>query len=527
MQRRQFINGLATAAALTTASIARPARASTSGTTPNNVQIVTPEQFGAVADYDRTTDTGTDNTPYFAQAVSYLTGLNGGIIKMGAGNYLGRFVIEDPCIQIVGEGEWVTSLYNVDNNPAILISNQKANNQNANLVSGAQYITISDLAICNRNPTAWPNSDGIAIQGTLADNQCGFLTFKNLYIYEMQNGISIVGRTIWNTYDRVHIATSLLNGISVNATDNCGAQTFNMCRIAYCQQHGIFVDTGFPTFPVDNWSFYNTTIEHNYLNGVRITGTQAGIQAWLFSACYMEENTYGITSGDNSGLMKAHVFIDCPNIFGLTFDTCTLFGSSGTNANLDYNIYANTTLTTVAYGEIKNTRFGVSNVNDVYWPAGVLLGMNEYTSTTNIDRSKGSLDIRDITQASTSFVPSLAFGEASQGITYSNQVGRYSMHGNVVYFEIYVSITGKGTSSGAATIEGLPFATSSTTNLIPTFAVHADQFSSDVTQVMARTFPGSTSIQINRLASGTAAPLTDADFGNYSALSVSGHYFWQ
>jgi hypothetical protein len=345
----------------------------------------------------------------------------------------------------------------------------------------------------------------------------------------MQNGISILGRTIWNLYERVHVSTSGLNGISVDGTDNCGAQSFVMCRFGACGQHGIFVDSANPTIPIFNWSFYNTTIEHNLENGLRITGTGGGIQSWLFSACYMEENTYGIAPGGASGLVKANIFIDCPNIFGLTLDTCTLYGSASPNPNLDYGIFANTSLTIVAYGEIKNTRFGTSTINDVYWPAGLMLGMNEYTPglTNYINRAQGSLDVRDITQASLSFVPSLNFGGSSLGITYSNQVGRYAIHGNVIYFEMYLSLTNKGTSSGSVTITGLPTATSSTSGLIPTFAVHADQFVSDVTQVMARTIFGSTTIQLNKFESGTAVNLTDTDFGNYSALSITGHYFWQ
>lgn len=517
MKRRQFINGLAVGAALTTASMSRPIRAATA-TPSSNVQIVTPEQFGAKADYVPSTDMGTDNTPYFAQAISYLVSVGGGILQMGAGNYLGRFNIENSYIQIVGEGEWLTSLYNVDNNPAIIISNQNG---------AVTDVSVTNLAIINRNYSAWPNSDGIAIQGTQVNQACDFLTFKNLYIWKMQNGISILGRTIWNLYERVHVSTSRLNGISVDATDNCGAQSFSMCRFGACGQHGIFLNSVNASIPVFNWSFYNTTIEDNLENGLRITGTGGGIQAWLFSACYMEGNTSGISSGGQNGLVKANVFIDCPNIFGLTFDTCTLYGLASPNANLDYGIFANTALTTVAYGEIKNTRFGTCTTNDVYWPAGLLLGMNEYTADNNIDRAQGSLDTRDITQASTSFVPSLNFGGSSAGITYSNQVGRYARHGNVIYFEIYISLTNKGTSSGTATIEGLPIATSGISGLIPTFTVHADQFVSGVSQVMARTFFGSTSIQINKFESGTAVALTNTDFGNYSALSISGHYFWQ
>lgn len=492
-----------------------------SGAVSRNVQdemrhIVRPEQFGAVADYNPSTDTGTDNTPYFAAAISYLVSLGGGVLSLGPGKYMGRFEINNPFIHIVGQGEWATSVYNVDNNPIFVITNAD------NTVTD---ITVGGMTILNRNPETWPSCDGIAIQSLQENQACSFLTFKDLYIFEMRYGIFISGASIWNLYERVHISTALINGMNVDATDNVGAQTFNMCRFAACGQHGIFVNSTFSTFPVVNWTFYNTTIEHNLANGVRVTGTGAGIQAWLFSGCYMEENTYGISPGGSNGLAKAHVFIDCPNIFGLTFDTCTFFGATPSHANLDYGIYVNSTLMSTVFGEVKGCRFGTTTTNDIFWPAGVTLGKNLYTSVNNVDRLQGSFDIRDLTQAPYPFTPSLSFNGSSAGITYSNRVGRYVQHGNVVYFEIYVSLTNKGTATGTATIDGLPIATSTTTNLIPAFAVHADQLTADVTQVAARSLAGSTSIQLNKFSSGTAAELASSDFGNFTAISVSGHYF--
>lgn len=494
-----------------------------SGAILRNVQdelrrSVRPEQFGAIADYDPTTDTGTDNTPYFAAAINYLASLGGGVLTLGSGKYLGRFEIQSSFIHIVGEGEWATSIYNVGNNPVVLITN--TNNPITD-------VTVDGMSILNRNPDTWSACDGIVIQSVQENQACSFLTFKDLYIFEMRYGIFISGGSIWNLYERVHVSTSLINGMNVDATDNVGAQTFNMCRFAACGQHGIFVNSAFSTFPVVNWTFYNTTIEHNLANGVRITGTGGGIQSWIFSGCYMEENTYGISQGGTNGLVKAHVFIDCPNIFGLTFDTCTFFGSSPTHANLDYSIYVNSTLMTTVIGEVKGCRFGTSTTHDIFWPAGVILGKNVYTSTNNIDRLQGSFDIHDLTQSPLTFTPSISFGGSSAGIAYSNRVGRYVLHGNIVYFEIYVSLTSKGTATGVATIDGLPMATSTTTNLIPAFSVHADQLVSDVNHVVARSLAGSTSIQLNKFASGTVTQLTNTDFGNFTAISVSGNYFLQ
>lgn len=56
-----------------------------------------------------------------------------------------------------------------------------------------------------------------------------------------------------------------------------------------------------------------------------------------------------------------------------------------------------------------------------------------------------------------SFVPAIAFGGASAGVTYSNQTGRYYWRGGVVTGFFELTITNKGASVGAMTITGLPF----------------------------------------------------------------------
>lgn len=56
-----------------------------------------------------------------------------------------------------------------------------------------------------------------------------------------------------------------------------------------------------------------------------------------------------------------------------------------------------------------------------------------------------------------SFTPGLAFAGASVGMTYSAQTGTYTKIGRVVLCNIRVNLSAKGSSTGAATITGLPF----------------------------------------------------------------------
>jgi hypothetical protein len=56
------------------------------------------------------------------------------------------------------------------------------------------------------------------------------------------------------------------------------------------------------------------------------------------------------------------------------------------------------------------------------------------------------------------WLPSIKFGGADVGVTYSRQSGTYTKVGNVVTVVFDMRLSSKGTSTGGLTIEGLPFA---------------------------------------------------------------------
>jgi len=56
------------------------------------------------------------------------------------------------------------------------------------------------------------------------------------------------------------------------------------------------------------------------------------------------------------------------------------------------------------------------------------------------------------------WTPRVTFGGASTGIAYATQLGWYTKVGQIVHFSLRLSLTSKGSSTGAAAITGLPFA---------------------------------------------------------------------
>jgi hypothetical protein len=128
------------------------------------------------------------------------------------------------------------------------------------------------------------------------------------------------------------------------------------------------------------------------------------------------------------------------------------------------------------------------------------------------------------TEAGT-FTPSLKFGGATTGITYTSQAGNYRKLGNIVFFQFFIDLTSKGTAVGIASITGFPFVSASgmiqSINIADTARVTYDDFP------LLRFGEGSNvpSILSNiKGVTGVARALTDVDIANTSRLIASGYY---
>lgn len=122
---------------------------------------------------------------------------------------------------------------------------------------------------------------------------------------------------------------------------------------------------------------------------------------------------------------------------------------------------------------------------------------------------------------STSFTPTLSFGGASVGITYSVQSGKYSRIGNIVIFTLQVNLSSKGSSTGVAAIGGLPI------NCTPQTAISifgTNLAVGTTTSLQAIIGAGGTSILLYKYAAGSATQLANTDFGGSDALNISGAY---
>lgn len=121
-----------------------------------------------------------------------------------------------------------------------------------------------------------------------------------------------------------------------------------------------------------------------------------------------------------------------------------------------------------------------------------------------------------------SFTPTLAFGGASVGITYSSQVGKYTLIGNIVMFSVVFSLSNKGSSTGAATITGLPVASGVSSVPLTAGAVSYTHAIASDAILSARIPSASTSISLLKT---DVTDVTNTDFANDSLIIINGFYF--
>ena len=126
--------------------------------------------------------------------------------------------------------------------------------------------------------------------------------------------------------------------------------------------------------------------------------------------------------------------------------------------------------------------------------------------------------------ASGTFTPTLSFGGDSTGITYGQQLGRYSKIGNVLHFALRLKLWSKGTASGRAEISGIPMAIQELVNNVPLSCLISDITYTGQIFAQLGTDLG-TIVFYNTSESGVLSQITNSDFSNISLICIEGFYF--
>lgn len=125
--------------------------------------------------------------------------------------------------------------------------------------------------------------------------------------------------------------------------------------------------------------------------------------------------------------------------------------------------------------------------------------------------------------AASTWTPTVTFGGASTGITYTRQVGAYREFNDWIWLTCRVTLSSKGTATGSANLEGLPVAVGATYRSNGESSYYTN-FDVGVTGLGVRTIEGTSTLRFLKPAGGSAAAMVDTDFSNTSDFSVTVAY---
>ena len=120
------------------------------------------------------------------------------------------------------------------------------------------------------------------------------------------------------------------------------------------------------------------------------------------------------------------------------------------------------------------------------------------------------------------WTPALKFGGALVGMA-GTFAGFYTKIGNRVFWSLEFTLSAKGSSTGNATITGMPFTAANVTGNRSPAAVFVD-VTAGLTVPMAYIGPNSSTVALYNFTSNAAASMTDANFTDTTNMFMSGNF---
>lgn len=211
------------------------------------------------------------------------------------------------------------------------------------------------------------------------------------------------------------------------------------------------------------------------------------------------------------------------NSLPISLSTPVAVANGGTGVNTFANTSALITTGTSSTGAVQNIASVATG--QVLTSAGTstIPAWSATPSVTSITLSGGSALSAYTTGT---FTPAIAFGGSSTGVTYTTQLGKYWKIGAVVYINIVITLSSKGSQTGSATITGLPFtiANDSMINLATTEA-GVGTFPTGTTALVTEFAANTTTMNCAAYGASNLAAVTNTTFTNTSVWRVSGFYW--
>jgi hypothetical protein len=175
---------------------------------------------------------------------------------------------------------------------------------------------------------------------------------------------------------------------------------------------------------------------------------------------------------------------------------------------------------------IYNTAISSSNAAAITGAGTLVHSGLAYSNTSSVINTT-TITNRSFGRTGT-WTPGVAFGGGTTGITYSFQGGNFTMIGNAVFINGAFITTNKGSSTGTATLTGLPITAGASAQYTMSLNLYAGLTVTATYTTLGLQTAGATTtatmVASSPTAGGASIVLTDAMFANATTMYFSGFY---
>lgn len=259
---------------------------------------------------------------------------------------------------------------------------------------------------------------------------------------------------------------------------------------------------------------FNNTFLFNNGGSTTASTCSAGTLTNLYS-----QFLFPITTSGTSQFQSSHsVYTNAQNVTNLTCGG-SVFNSSG------YDAYNSGTASCISVGS--NLTLIVAALNSTNTNAITGAGTVNYSNPQFQNSAKAINTTTQTDLNSGSWTPTIQFGGASVGITYSSNTGNYVRIGSLIVAEYNIVLTSKGSSTGGAVLAGLPFTSSATTQSGGQCVVNHINLTLTAGNYTAfiATVASAGGFAIAQSAIGSTSQLIDTNFANNTIITGWIFYF--
>ena len=481
----------------------------------------------SVKDFGATGDGTTDDTSAIQAAIDAGSSINKAIYFPNGLYLITSSLLLPNNIALVGETRWDVNVSEDTYGVRIKTNNAITMIKTASTDTMTYGIRIENISLVGESS----GSTGIVLGvDTGAYTITYEITLKNISVKATKNGIKIN-----NAGPMTYIENVTLSGADISGS---WGLWFKNSQIAEC--HSVSAAEYGICFWLDsaiNVSFYTCYASYalpgiaNAGNLVQIYGSSHN----TFHDCVFENLS---TSSGSIQDVAIVAYSGAPNANGNAFYNCkwesvgltaySLRIGASTGPNVNKTILQNCTF--LASGNVgTNINFEKANgtvLDQCYQITGYDGGDSTPPTSTGTDTALQVYDISGLSIAGSNgtWTPALDGGGSGTGVTYSSQVGYYSLTNNVVTINGQFTLSNKGATTGATAIIGLPFIAIGTSSLRIPVTIAGSSLASGTNNIVGEIIGASQQINLYKYSSGSLAALTDTDFTNTSTISINASY---